>query len=390
MEDIVEAMELAHRTPELNGGIIGTEPLARVVDRIAVVSVPVTPPSSPTIEIERRKLVYDEALSNSVRMRAVKEMIDRVAATDATVLVWGDSGVGKEMVARALHQKSPRRDRPFVKVNCAALPLELLESELFGYERGAFTGAHRQKPGKFEVANTGTIFLDEVGEMPMPLQAKLLQVLQDREFSRLGSRHDIRVDVRVIAATNKDLGKLVERGAFREDLYYRLNVVNIHVPPLRDRREEIPILVEHFVAEYARQYNRTRQRISPATMRMFMNYAWPGNVRELENIVKRIVLLGTEDWVLQELAGHRAQIPEPSLTGPYSVVPALPAPESVSKLKDGLTLKDIARRAALDAERAAIKEVLDVVHWNRLEAARRLKVSYKTLRRKIQECGLED
>jgi two-component system response regulator AtoC len=298
------------------------------------------------------------------------------------------------MVARALHQKSPRRDRPFVKVNCAALPVELLESELFGYERGAFTGAHRQKPGKFEVANTGTIFLDEVGEMPMPLQAKLLQVLQDREFSRLGSRHDIRVDVRVIAATNKDLGKLVERGAFREDLYYRLNVVNIHVPPLRDRREEIPILVEHFIDEYARQYGRPRQKVTPATMRLFMTYAWPGNVRELENIVKRIELLGSEEWVGQELTTRPAQAPEPASlagTGAFARPVAAPAVHtSLAALEEGLTLKDIARRAALEAERAALKTVLDLVHWNRLEAARRLKVSYKTLRRKIRECGLRD
>jgi transcriptional regulator with PAS, ATPase and Fis domain len=340
--------------------------------------------------LERRKMEYDDAFSHSVRMRAVREMIDRVAATDATVLVWGESGVGKEMVARGLHQKSPRRDRPFVKVNCAALPVELLESELFGYERGAFTGAHRQKPGKFEVANTGTIFLDEVGEMPMPLQAKLLQVLQDREFSRLGSRHDIRVDVRVIAATNKDLGKLVERGLFREDLYYRLNVVNIHVPPLRERREEIPILVEHFIDEYARQYGRPRQKVTAGTMRLFMNYPWPGNVRELENIVKRIELLGSEEWVAQELTSRPTQPPDSTLAPTFARAPQPAVHAPLAALEEGLTLKDIARRAALEAERAALKTVLDLVHWNRLEAARRLKVSYKTLRRKIRECGLRD
>jgi transcriptional regulator with PAS, ATPase and Fis domain len=368
----------------------GTQPVTRVIDRSTL------PTTFAARQVtaggpERRKLEYDDAFSHSVRMRAVREMIDRVAATDATVLVWGESGVGKEMVARALHQKSPRRDRPFVKVNCAALPIELLESELFGYERGAFTGAHRQKPGKFEVANTGTIFLDEVGEMPMPLQAKLLQVLQDREFSRLGSRHDIRVDVRVIAATNKDLGKLVERGLFREDLYYRLNVVNVHVPPLRERREEIPILVEHFIDEYARQYGRPRQKVTPGTMRLFMTYPWPGNVRELENIVKRIELLGSEEWVAQELTSRPAQPPDSALSPSYARVPqatAVLAP--LAALEEGLTLKDISRRAALEAERAALKTVLDLVHWNRLEAARRLKVSYKTLRRKIRECGLRD
>jgi two-component system response regulator AtoC len=366
----------------------GTQAVTRVIERTALPATYTTRPLPGGVE--RRKLEYDDAFGHSVRMRAVREMIDRVAATDATVLVWGESGVGKEMVARGLHQKSPRRDRPFVKVNCAALPVELLESELFGYERGAFTGAHRQKPGKFEVANTGTIFLDEVGEMPIPLQAKLLQVLQDREFSRLGSRHDIRVDVRVIAATNKDLGKLVERGLFREDLYYRLNVVNIHVPALRDRREEIPILVEHFTDEYARQYGRPRQKVSATTMRLFMTYSWPGNVRELENVVKRIELLGSEEWVAQELTSRPAPTPEPALPLGYAAAPPAAGHAPLAALEEGLTLKDIARRAALEAERAALKTVLDLVHWNRLEAARRLKVSYKTLRRKIRECGLRD
>src|SRR5262245_42407148 len=244
---------------------------------------------------------HEWPFTNSMRMHVVKDMIDRVAGTDATVLVWGESGVGKELVTRAIHDKSPRRDRPFVKVNCAALPLELLESELFGYERGAFTGAHRQKPGKFELANTGTIFLDEIGEMPMPVQAKLLQVLQDREFSRLGSQSDIRVDVRVIAATNKDLGRLVQQGHFREDLYYRLNVLNIHVPPLRERQEEIPVLVEYFLDLYSREYGRPRHEVSAETMQLFMDHGWRGNVRELENIIKRIVALGNEAQVIQEI-----------------------------------------------------------------------------------------
>ena len=201
-----------------------------------------------------------------------------------------------------------------MKVNCAALPLELLESELFGYERGAFTGAHRQKPGKFELANTGTIFLDEIGEMPMPVQAKLLQVLQDREFSRLGSQSDIRVDVRVIAATNKDLARLVQHGHFREDLYYRLNVLNIHVPPLRERQEEIPVLVEYFLDVYSREYGRPRQEVSAETMQLFMDHGWRGNVRELENIIKRIVALGNETQVVQELTHRPLDALEPSLT----------------------------------------------------------------------------
>jgi two-component system response regulator AtoC len=327
---------------------------------------------------------YNAIFSKSVRMRAVKEVIDRVASTDATVLVWGESGVGKEMVTRALQQWSPRRDRPFVKVNCAALPLELLESELFGYERGAFTGAHRPKPGKFELAHTGTMFLDEIGEMPMPLQAKILQVLQDREFSRLGSHRDIRVDVRVIAATNKDLSKLVEQGAFREDLYYRLNVLNIHVPPLRERREEIPILLDHFLGEYARQYGQPRTTVSADTVRRMLDYNWPGNVRELENVVKRIVVLGTEAWVPQELTVRR---PEPD---PRSLVPVVAAPAPAAEhAPDEVKLKDIAERATREAEREAVKIALERTHWHRAEAARRLGVSYKTLLRKIRQYGIE-
>src|SRR5215471_14935642 len=252
-------------------------------------------------QLERRRSEYDGAFENSPRMKAIKEMIDQVADTDATVLVWGESGVGKELVARAIHDCSPRRERPFVKVNCAALPLELLESELFGYERGAFTGAHKRKPGKFELADGGTIFLDEIGEMPLPLQAKLLHVLQDREFARLGSGRDIRVDVRVVASTNKDLEKAVAQGLFREDLYYRLNVVNILVPPLRERPEEIPILAQHFWDKYSRQYNRQRLQLSRELIQRFQAHPWPGNVRELENLVKRIVVLESEEFVKQAL-----------------------------------------------------------------------------------------
>jgi len=330
-------------------------------------------------------------LSNSPGMRAITKMIDQVAATDATVLVWGESGVGKELVARALHQRSGRRERPFVKVNCAALPLELLESELFGYERGAFTGAHRNKPGKFELADSGTICLDEIGEIPLPLQAKLLHVLQDGEFSRLGGRGDVRVDVRVIACTNKDLGQAVAHGAFREDLYHRLNVLSILVPPLRERWEEIPILVEHFLGQYARQYGRSRWAVSAETMRRFMDYHWPGNIRELDNVVKRIVVLGNEEWVAPDLTSRQRQPVSPAGPTPSAAPPSAPAPRSQPPAGDnGLGLKEIARRAAREAERAALKEVLDQVRWNRVQAARRLKISYKALLYKIEQCGLRD
>jgi two-component system, NtrC family, response regulator AtoC len=337
--------------------------------------------------VENRQLRYDP-FANSAGMRIVKGLIDRAAATDATVLIAGESGVGKEVAARALHQESPRRAHVFLKVNCAALPADLLESELFGHERGAFTGAHRRKPGKFELANNGAIFLDEVGEMALPLQAKLLHVLQDREFSRLGSPRDVRVDVRVIAATNQDLAGLVERGRFREDLYYRLNVVRIYVPALRDRPEEIPILVSHFLGRYAQQYLRPRPVISPTTMLLFQAYPWPGNIRELENAVKRLVLLGTDDWLVQELSATPLprRLPAPPLPVGVLGEPAFaPAPPV-----GGPSLKAIARAAALQAERDALKQVLDRVHWNRRAAARMLKVSYRTLRRKIEQCGLED
>ncbi len=201
---------------------------------------------------------------NSAAMAEVKDLIERVSDTDVTVLIRGESGTGKELVARALHEKSLRKDKPFVKVNCAALPTELLESELFGFEKGAFTGAIQHKPGKFEFANRGTMFLDEIGEMSFPLQAKLLQVLQDGEFARLGGKHDVQVDVRVIAATNRNLETAVADGAFREDLYFRLNVVTINLPPLRDRREEIPLLVEHFLKKHSVQYNKPVSAISPS------------------------------------------------------------------------------------------------------------------------------
>jgi len=340
-------------------------------------------PVQPAKADDDRRGQYD-AFADSAGMRSVKRMIGRVAPTDATVLVSGESGVGKELVARAVHQESPRRDHAFIKVNCAALPMDLLESELFGYERGAFTGADRRKPGKFELAHGGTIFLDEIGEMPLPLQAKLLHVLQDLEFSRLGGRQNVHVDVRVITATNRDLATLVDHGRFREDLYYRLNVVNIHVPLLRDRREEIALLVDHFLDRYARQYLRPRHVISPATMELLRAHTWPGNIRELENTVKRIVILGTEDWLVQELsAAHTPKgSSRPSLPPTVVAVPAIP--------DDGPSLKAIARAAALQAERAALKQVLDRVHWNRREAALLLKVSYKTLRRKIEQCRLDD
>jgi two-component system response regulator AtoC len=317
----------------------------------------------------------------SPAMREVIDIVEGVAATDVTVLTWGESGVGKEMIPRLLHHHSPRRYGPFVKVNCAALPLELLESELFGYERGAFTGAHRAKPGKFEQADKGTIFLDEISELPSPLQAKLLHVLQDREYSRLGGQHSVRIDVRVVAATNQDLARLVEERRFRGDLYYRLNVVNIHVPPLRRRREEIPRLVERFATRFAAQYGRERPIVSHDTMTRFMTYSWPGNIRELENIVKRLVVLRTDGWIADALREAVSTPPPEPERRPLAFV-------AHANGDDTSGLKEIARRAAAEAERRAIVSMLERVGWNRKEASRRLKVNYKTLLQKLDALGL--
>jgi two-component system response regulator AtoC len=303
--------------------------------------------------------------AHSEAMRQIRALIDQAAATDATVLIEGESGAGKSLVAYALHGQSARGHRPLVKVNCTTLPAELLESELSGHERGAFTGAHRRKPGKFELAHEGTLFLDEVGELPPPLQAKLLQVLQDGEFTRLGGERDLRVDVRVLAATNRPLAPAVAVGTFRADLFYRLNVVRLEVPPLRARREEIPLLAAHFLALYAARYNRPARRLGPETLARFLTYDWPGNVRELENLVKRIV-------VLEDEAGVRAE-----LGGRADPAPAAPEPAR-------LDLKAAVRRAGREVERVLIQEALQRTRWNRAEAARLLQISYKALGYKMR------
>src|SRR5918992_405166 len=254
----------------------------------------------------RRQLSDDQSEAfigwgDSPAMRQVALIIEQVADSDVTVLIRGESGVGKELVARAIHQRSARKHKPFVKVNCAALPAELLESELFGHEKGAFTGAAATRIGKFEQAHFGTIFLDEIGEMKPPLQAKLLHVLQDAEFTKLGSNKKINVDLRVVAATNRDLEAMMLRGEFREDLYYRLKVIEVTVPPLRERRAEIVHLSEFFITRYARRYNRPVRHLSEELQRLFQSYEWPGNIRELENMIKRIVILQDEQLVIREM-----------------------------------------------------------------------------------------
>jgi two-component system response regulator AtoC len=310
-------------------------------------------------------------------------MIEEVAGTNAAVLIRGESGVGKDLVARAIHAASDRRQRPWVKVNCAALPAELLESELFGHERGAFTGAHRRKLGKFEFAHLGTMFLDEVGELPLALQPKLLHVLQDLTFSRIGGRDMIRVDVRLVASTNRDLEGALGTGQFREDLYYRLNVVEIDVPALRERREEIPTLAAQFVNAYNQQYQR-EVKLDSSVLALFVEYDWPGNVRELENIVRRLVVLGSTTQVCDELLSRLRNGNPRTPTGGARLSPTA----ETANAERGL--KAIARQAAMEAERRALLEVLNQVRWNRTEAARILKVSYKTLLNKIVECGLID
>ena len=363
----------------------------------------------------RRQLSDDQdeaflAWGDSPPMRQVAHIIEQVADSDVTVLIRGESGVGKELVARAIHHRSTRRTKPFVKVNCAALPAELLESELFGHEKGAFTGAATTRIGKFEQAHTGTIFLDEIGEMKPALQAKLLHVLQDAEFTKLGSNKKIEVDVRVVTATNRDLESMMVRGQFREDLYYRLKVIEAVVPPLRERRGEILQLADFFVAKYSQRYNRPARPLSEALRGHFLTYDWPGNIRELENMIKRFVILQDELLVQRELSKPRPTSPSnlpiapgDHLSPPFQSRPAAnPGDDDGDELEDepvavaapppsneGRRLADVAREAALNAERTIIADTLRQVHWNRRKAAQLLGVSYKTLLNKIKETGLE-
>ena len=320
------------------------------------------------------------------KMLEVRNMIEQVADTDITVLIRGESGTGKELVARGLYSLSGRRSYPFVKVNCAALPSELLESELFGFEKGAFTGALRRKLGKFEYANHGTIFLDEISEMHPGLQAKLLQVLQDGEFSRLGGEADVRVDTRILAATNRNLESAVKEGSFREDLYYRLNVVTVNLPPLRDRIDALPLLVDHFLTKYNEQYSKNMGELTDETVKVMSDYHWPGNVRELENMVKRMVVLGNEQTVLQEIAMRGKPPEEESEAGEVGLdLDALGVDFS-----GGVDLKAISKRAAQIAEKRVIDKVLQQTRWNRKEAAERLQISYKALLYKMKENGLSE
>jgi len=313
-------------------------------------------------------------LGRSDKMREVQRIIDQVAATDITVLIRGESGTGKELVAREVCARSKRHDRPFVKVNCAAIPSGLLESELFGYEKGSFTGAVTRKPGKFEFANHGTIFLDEISEMHPSLQAKLLHVLQDSEFSRLGGDEDVSVDVRVITATNRQIEKELQNGNFREDLYYRINVVSIHLPPLRERMEDLSELADFFFRKYADIFDKKYVPLTKTTLEVFHSYHWPGNVRELENIIKKIVVLENQESALKDIG-----IVSKSSTTEDS---------STNTQNQRFSLKKVGKMAAQEAEKQLILDTLLQTRWNRKKAADLLDISYKALLYKIKQSGI--
>jgi two-component system response regulator AtoC len=305
-------------------------------------------------------------------MLALQRKLRVVAQANVPVLITGENGTGKEILARMIHQQSPWVDGPFVKVNCPAIPGTLLESELFGYERGAFTGAHGMKPGRVEMAHRGSLFLDEIGEMDLGIQAKLLQLLQDGQFCRIGAQEDKRVDVRVVCATNRDLRQEVTAGTFRQDLYYRINVVTIEVPALRERAADIPALTDYFLELYAAKFFVRPKTIARELVEMLQQYSWPGNIRQLENVVKRYVILGTDESITSELVarGRNRQFD-----------PVIPADGKIS-------LKKVTRDAVRDLERRIILQVLQMHNWNRKKAAKAMSISYRALLYKIQEAGI--
>jgi transcriptional regulator with GAF, ATPase, and Fis domain len=310
-----------------------------------------------------RNRQFDQIIGKSPALEAVLEKVERVAPTTSTVMIQGETGTGKELIAKAIHNISPRYDRPFVSVNCAAIPLDLLESELFGHERGAFTGAISQKVGRFELADNGTIFLDEVGDIPLPLQPKLLRVLQEQEFERLGSARTQHVDVRILAATHRDLEQMVERGEFRSDLYYRLNVFPVVLPPLRVRREDIPALVNHFVDLYSREMGKRVEEIHEETMLALCSYAWPGNVREMQNLIQRAVILSGDGVLPNPLPSNHL--------------------ETVTVMSKSTALKEV--------DRALILQTLEASGWmigGPEGAAARLGLKRTTLIYKMKRLGI--
>jgi two-component system response regulator AtoC len=304
-------------------------------------------------------------------MQAVRDRLDKVAAANVPVLITGESGTGKDIIARMIHARSPWRSGPYVKVNCPAIPGTLLETELFGYEKGAFTGAYGTKPGRVEMAHRGTLFLDEISELDLALQSKLLQLLQDGQFCRIGAQEDKKVEVRVVCATNRQLDEEIASGTFRQDLFYRINVVNLALPPLRERRGDIGDLVNFFLDYYNRKYNCRAKPLSHELIATLEKYDWPGNIRELENIVKRYVILGTDEVITTDLVAREQDFfnPEINVDGPIS-------------------LKKLTRQATRELERKVILKVLQAHHWNRKQSARALNISYRALLYKIRDAGL--
>jgi Nif-specific regulatory protein len=336
---------------------------------------------------------FKNIVARSSRMQEVLATVERVAPTNATVLLGGESGVGKDLIARAIHQHSRRTSGPFVKINCTAIPENLLESELFGYEKGAFTGAVASKPGKFELADKGTIFLDEIGDVPPAIQVKLLRVLQEREFERLGGTRTLKVDVRLVAATNRDLRAALEDGTFREDLYYRLNVVPISLPPLREHKADIPYLVDHFVQRLARESGKPISGVTPAAMKILMDFHWPGNVRELENIIERAVALSTGTIIdvgdiyldtgpASPVAGAAPEGGRGSTTGAGSLVGPNSAAQPGAFPPEGMTLEQF--------EDEIIREALGRAGGNKSQAARLLGLSRNALRYRLSKMGVSD
>jgi len=323
-------------------------------------------------------------VGQSPAMRAIYEMVARVADSPSTVLITGESGTGKELIAKALHRGSTRRDKPLIKVNCAAIPKDLVESELFGYEKGAFTGAVGSKPGRFELADGGTLFLDEIGEIPVEIQVKLLRALQESEFERVGGIKTLSVDVRLIAATNRDLKALIAEGRFREDLFYRLAVVPIALPPLRDRKEDIPLLVHHFIEKYDRRLGKRVEGIEDEALQVLMGYAWPGNIRELENLMERSVLFA--DGPRIEAASLPDSLREKGGAAPLPI--AAVGPLGAIAAPSGASMKEIVRQAQAELERELIGRALADTGGNVTRAAKRLQISRKSLQVKMKELGL--
>jgi len=322
-------------------------------------------------------------IGNSQSIKNIKELIKVVANTALSVIIYGETGVGKEVVARELHRLSDRSKKRFVKVNCAALPSELLESELFGYEKGAFTGATRFKPGKFEVASDGIIFLDEIGDIPLHLQAKLLHVLQSGEFSRLGG-HDVKVNTWVITATNHDLERDLSEGRFREDLYYRLNIIKIDVPPLRERKEDIPLLVEYFITKYRSELDIPESfTIDSHMMDYFLKYDWPGNIRELANTIQRLMVLEDRDELIQKMFSEPDAIDLKAGLMDNN-------PELESDVEEVVPLKILKANAGKYIEKKVITHALNITGGNKVKAAKILNISYKALFYKMNDLGLRE